>query len=185
ENSHNFRYPHVPSFLNYINNRQVVHFRGLEKPSNQSKTPNRRLVQATAPSFGRSLTGFGRCGGRFMWRIENLSKVNLRKFYSEAFTVGGCKWRILLFPKGNNSDCLSIYLDVADAPSLTHGWTRYAQFSLAVVNQYNSKLSVRKETLHHFNAKENNWGFTSFTPLREVYDGNKGFYVNDTLILEA
>ncbi|KAH7439804.1 hypothetical protein KP509_04G077200 [Ceratopteris richardii] len=123
--------------------------------------------------------------GKFTWRIENLSKVNLRKFYSEAFTVGGCKWRILLFPKGNNSDCLSIYLDVADAPSLTYGWTRYAQFSLAVVNQYNSKLSVRKETLHHFNAKENDWGFTSFMPLREVYDGNKGFYVNDTLILEA
>ncbi|KAH7332209.1 hypothetical protein KP509_20G075300 [Ceratopteris richardii] len=122
---------------------------------------------------------------KITWRIENLSKVNLRKFYSEAFTVGGCKWRILLFPKGNNSDCLSIYLDVADAPSLTYGWTRYAQFSLDVVNQYNSKLSVHKETLHHFNAKKNDWGFTSFMPLREVYDGNKGFYVNDTLILEA
>ena len=52
--------------------------------------------------------------------------------------------RILVFPKGNNVDHLSMYLDVADSTALPYGWSRYAQFSLAVVNQVHSKYSMRK-----------------------------------------
>ncbi|KAH7299953.1 hypothetical protein KP509_24G037500 [Ceratopteris richardii] len=123
--------------------------------------------------------------GKFTWRIDNFSKIYQRKYYSEAFTVGGYKWRILLFPKGNNVDYLSIYLDVVDAHTLSYGWTRYAHFSLTIVNQYDPKLSVRKDTQHQFNARENDWGFTSFMALRDAYDENKGFLVNDTLVVEA
>lgn len=54
--------------------------------------------------------------------------------------------RVLIFPKGNNVDCLSMYLDVADSSTLPYGWNRYAQFSLAVVNQINPKYSVKKGT---------------------------------------
>lgn len=52
--------------------------------------------------------------------------------------------RILIFPKGNNVDHLSMYLDVADSATLPYGWSRYAQFSLAIVNQIHSKYSIRK-----------------------------------------
>ncbi len=52
--------------------------------------------------------------------------------------------RVLLFPKGNNVDHLSIYLDVADSPTLPYGWSRFAHFSLAVVNQYDPKITVKK-----------------------------------------
>lgn len=52
--------------------------------------------------------------------------------------------RILIFPKGNNADFLSLYLDVADSSALPYGWSRYAHFSLAIVNQVHSKYSVRK-----------------------------------------
>jgi ubiquitin carboxyl-terminal hydrolase 7 len=37
-----------------------------------------------------------------------------------------------------------MYIDVADAGSMPYGWTRFAQFSLTVVNQVHSKYSVRK-----------------------------------------
>jgi len=37
-----------------------------------------------------------------------------------------------------------MYLDVADSTSLPYGWSRYAQFSLAVVNQIHNKYTVRK-----------------------------------------
>lgn len=30
--------------------------------------------------------------GKFTWTIENFSKINLRKHYSDSFTVGGYKW---------------------------------------------------------------------------------------------
>jgi hypothetical protein len=37
-----------------------------------------------------------------------------------------------------------MYLDVADSTSLPYGWSRYAQFSLAVVNQIQPEFTIRK-----------------------------------------
>ncbi|KAG5416210.1 hypothetical protein BRARA_A03381 [Brassica rapa] len=122
---------------------------------------------------------------KFTWSTQGFTRLNVRKLYSDVFVVGGYKWRILIFPKGNNVDHLSMYLDVADAASLPYGWSRYSQFSLAVVNQMNSKYSIRKETQHQFNARESDWGFTSFMPLSELYDPTRGYLVNDTLQIEA
>ncbi|XP_059435347.1 ubiquitin C-terminal hydrolase 12-like isoform X3 [Corylus avellana] len=122
---------------------------------------------------------------RFTWTIENFSRLNTKKLYSDIFLVGGFKWRILIFPKGNNVDHLSMYLDVADSTALPYGWSRYAQFSLSVINQIHNKYSIRKETQHQFNARESDWGFTSFMPLGELYDPGRGYLVNDTCIVEA
>ncbi|KAK4408376.1 Ubiquitin carboxyl-terminal hydrolase 12 [Sesamum angolense] len=122
---------------------------------------------------------------KFTWRVENFSRLNVKKLYSGIYELGDYKWRILIFPKGNNADYLSMYLDVGDSATLPYGWSRYAHFSLAVVNQVHSKYSVRKETQHQFNARENDWGFTSFMPLGELYDPSKGYLVNDTCVVEA
>lgn len=54
--------------------------------------------------------------------------------------------RVLIFPRGNNVEFLSMYLDVADSAVLPYGWTRYAQFSLSVVNQIHNKFTIRKGT---------------------------------------
>nr|VDC93369.1 unnamed protein product [Brassica oleracea] len=78
-----------------------------------------------------------------------------------------------------------MYLDVADAASLPYGWCRYSHFGLTVVNQINNRYSVRKETQHQFNARESDWGFTSFMPLGELYDPTRGYLVNDTVLIEA
>ncbi|XP_010557963.1 PREDICTED: ubiquitin carboxyl-terminal hydrolase 12-like [Tarenaya hassleriana] len=122
---------------------------------------------------------------KFTWTFSNFSRLNTRKHYSDIFIVGGYKWRILIFPKGNNVDHLSMYLDVADSATLPYGWSRYAQFSLTVVNQIHNKYSIRKETQHQFNARESDWGFTSFMPLSELYDPSRGYLVNDTVVVEA
>lgn len=58
--------------------------------------------------------------------------------------IVGIDRRVLIFPKGNNVDHLSMYLDVADAASLPYAWNRYAQFSLSVVNQIHSKYTIKK-----------------------------------------
>uniref|UniRef100_A0A0E0MMI0 ubiquitinyl hydrolase 1 n=1 Tax=Oryza punctata TaxID=4537 RepID=A0A0E0MMI0_ORYPU len=122
---------------------------------------------------------------RFTWTIENFTRINGKKHYSEPFVVGGFKWRVLIFPKGNNVDHFSMYLDVADSANLPYGWNRYAQFSLAVVNQIHPKYTIRKDTQHQFNARESDWGFTSFMPLSDLYDPSRGYLVNDTVVVEA
>uniref|UniRef100_A0A0D9XTG4 ubiquitinyl hydrolase 1 n=1 Tax=Leersia perrieri TaxID=77586 RepID=A0A0D9XTG4_9ORYZ len=119
---------------------------------------------------------------RFTWTIENFTRINAKKHYSDAFVVGG---RVLIFPKGNNVDHFSMYLDVADSANLPYGWSRYAHFSLAVVNQIQQKYTIRKDTQHQFNARESDWGFTSFMPLSELYDPSRGYLVDDTVVVEA
>ena len=52
--------------------------------------------------------------------------------------------RVLIFPKGNTADHLSLYLDVADSSILPFGWSRCAHFGLAVFNQLDPKLTIRK-----------------------------------------
>ena len=44
---------------------------------------------------------------------------------------------------------------------------------------------VSADTQHQFNARESDWGFTSFMPLSELYDPSRGYLVNDTVVVEA
>ncbi|WJX28511.1 ubiquitinyl hydrolase 1 [Trifolium repens] len=122
---------------------------------------------------------------RFTWKIDRFSQLKAKKLYSDVFEVGGFKWRILIFPKGNNVDSLSMYLDVADSANLPDGWSRYAQFSMKVVDQINNKYSVRKDTHHLFNKRESDWGFTSFMPLGELFDPSRGFILKNALVVEV
>ncbi|KAI9078120.1 hypothetical protein K1719_039888 [Acacia pycnantha] len=46
-------------------------------------------------------------------------------------------------------------------------------------------FSIRREAQHQFNASENDWGFTNFMPLAELFDPGRGYLVNDTCIVEA
>ncbi|KAI3902000.1 hypothetical protein MKW92_032897 [Papaver armeniacum] len=79
-----------------------------------------------------------------------------------------------------------MYLEVADSDNLPYGWSRFAQFSLAVVNQINYEHTVRKYfQLHKFTARESDWGSTKFIPLSELYDPSRGYLVDDTCIVEV
>nr|GEW58681.1 ubiquitin carboxyl-terminal hydrolase 12-like [Tanacetum cinerariifolium] len=177
------RYSDVPSFFEYVHNRQpeeeemlVPHseFAATEGPQPIEVAPAEAANTVDAPVVADPPSAM------FMWTIENFSRLTGKKLYSDVFVVGGYKWRVLIFPKGNNVDHLSMYLDVADSTELPYGWSRYAQFSLAVVNQIHSKFTMRKDTKHQFNARETDWGFTSFMPLSELYDPSKGYLLNDT-----
>lgn len=121
---------------------------------------------------------------KFAWEIQGFTRRNEKKLYSETFVLCGHKWRILVFPKGNGGNQLSVYLDVADSAVLPTGWSRQATFILTVINQFSRRRSVRKETLHLFNSAESDWGFTSFMPLAEILDPHRGFIVNDAIIIE-
>ncbi|CAL9184647.1 unnamed protein product [Musa hybrid cultivar] len=122
---------------------------------------------------------------KFTWAIKNFSRLKTRKLYSDVFLAGGHQWRLLLFPKGNNVDSLSIYMDAADSASLVFGWTRFAHFGLTVINQIKSNRSITKDCQNIFCALRNDWGFSHFMPLSEVHNSSEGFLVNDTLIIEA
>lgn len=122
---------------------------------------------------------------RFKWTIENFSELNAKKLYSNIFSAGGYRWRVGIFPKGNDVGHLPVYLEVADSAALPTGWSKYAKFSVAVISQLNNKFNVTKEARYEFNVTKTYSGFKRFIPLGELYDPERGYIVNDTCIVEA
>ncbi|XP_049405503.1 ubiquitin C-terminal hydrolase 12-like [Solanum stenotomum] len=184
--SKQYRFPNVPSFLKYVHNRQL---KGHEKLVPRSHFPsNRPRLQVEAETVSMDVDAVAvdsPVSARFTWTVHNFSKLNRKNSYSDAFNVGRYQWRILIVPKGNNGDHLSLYLTVVNTAALPYGWIRYTQFSLAVLNQIDDNFTVRKDTQLQFTARMREWGFISFMPLTELYDPGRGYLVDDKVILEA
>ncbi|MBA0756468.1 hypothetical protein Gogos_005618 [Gossypium gossypioides] len=139
------------------------------------------------------------------WRIENFSRMKRLKHCSENFTVDDSKWQLIIYPGGHNVGFLSIFLGVADSSTLASGWTRYAHFGFAVIDQFdreNSKtleyvttlftqdfgddtLSLLAATKKEFNANYPTLGFGSFLPLTELHNPKRGHLLNDACLVEA
>ena len=120
---------------------------------------------------------------KWRWKLTNVSKQ--RRAYSEVFEVGGYPWRILIFPHGNNTQQVSMYLDVADAKELELGWTRYCRFQLSILNLKDIAKSHAQDAEKRFNAQESDWGFREFLPLVKFKNPEGGFIVDDTIVIEA
>nr|GEV65643.1 reverse transcriptase domain-containing protein [Tanacetum cinerariifolium] len=107
-------------------------FAATEGPQPMEVAPSEAANTVDAPVVDDSPSA------RFTWTIKNFSRLTGKKLYSD---------RVLIFPKGNNLDHLSMYLDVADPTALPYGWSRYAQFNLAVVNQIHNKFTGKDDTI--------------------------------------
>ncbi|KAL3715907.1 hypothetical protein ACJRO7_007635 [Eucalyptus globulus] len=123
--------------------------------------------------------------GEFTWKISYFTEQDANHLYSEAFTVSGCQWRILVFPKGNGSDHLSLFLAVPDSATLPYGWTKDVKFSLGVIDQINDVRSIRKAWQSVFTARQKEWGFPELIPLTELQNRTGGYLANDTLVIKA
>ncbi|KAK7392744.1 hypothetical protein VNO78_21191 [Psophocarpus tetragonolobus] len=123
---------------------------------------------------------------KYTWTIRNFSTLDSKKLYSDKFVINDHTWRILIFPKGNKVDYLSIYLDGGgDRDNLPNGWNKFAQFKVTLTNQVNYKKNETKETQHMFDAKQDDWGYSQFMPLKLLCGSSCGFIVNDTCIIEV
>ncbi|KAK9912371.1 hypothetical protein M0R45_036238 [Rubus argutus] len=130
--------------------------------------------------------------GTFTWKINDFSKLEDYKVYSQDFIIAGLKWRIIINPKGNDVNLVkqfSAYLGVDATSAWPSEWSRYAYFSLTVVNQFDSKKSItrplRGSIRQEFNENQNEWGIKSFMRLSDLCDRRAGYLVNDLCIVEA
>ncbi|RIB01653.1 hypothetical protein C2G38_2230141 [Gigaspora rosea] len=105
------------------------------------------------------------------WRLTNWSSLK-NKITSPEFEVGGWRWRILLFPFGNNnSETVSIYLDYSDLKnsSADSDWYSCVQFALVLWNSKDPTFYISHNAHHRFTIEESDWGFHRF------YDQSKLF----------
>ncbi|MBA0780594.1 hypothetical protein Gotri_004679, partial [Gossypium trilobum] len=73
----------------------------------------------------------------------------------------------------------------ADSAALASGWTRYAHFGFAVIDQFDRENSKTLVTTEVFDVNGADWGFTSFLPLTELHNPKRGYLVNDACLVEA
>ena len=123
----------------------------------------------------------------FSWRVRDFSKVSEEYLYSEIFSIGGFKWRLLLYPRGNNNKykALSVYLCVPDFQNLDPGWSRLAHFTLSVSNQSDPSKSHSCDGSNKFRKREHDWGFQSLMELSKLHEAGSGFVMDDSIVLQA
>ncbi|KAG0307057.1 hypothetical protein BGZ98_001151 [Dissophora globulifera] len=105
----------------------------------------------------------------FQWTIPDWGALDKRVTGPE-FEIGGYKWRILVYPQGNNvNDQVAVYLDSAEPrDKLDPNWHACAQFALMMSNPNDPTVYMFNVATHRFTAEENDWGFTRFYDLRKL-----------------
>ncbi|WCJ18790.1 TRAF-like family protein [Euphorbia peplus] len=118
--------------------------------------------------------------GTFTWKVDKFSALENPCYFSEVFSVGGCKWKLKLYPKRDSQpkSCnVSLYLCLDENP---HQNKVYAEYSLSVRNQVNGKLQERKANDWFEKTLNSGWGCEN-----TLINSGCGFLVNDTLVFEA
>ncbi|XP_074364100.1 uncharacterized protein LOC141704835 [Apium graveolens] len=133
-----------------------------------------------------SVSEVAKTSGKYKWVVNQYSELGKERF-SDEFAVGGYKWKLRLYPKGNlkhEGFSLSLFLERVDCGSATNGHEVKGEFTLELNDQFNKDHVERKATVW-FGASNKNWGWANFIELKEVTEGKKGYIVEDRCIIEA
>ncbi|KAI9259633.1 hypothetical protein BDA99DRAFT_513772 [Phascolomyces articulosus] len=108
----------------------------------------------------------------YHWNITNFRNLQDRE-QSPVFEIGGHKWNILLFPRGNNQpDQLSAYLEFADLKDETKDINEVyacAQFIIVASPPSDPTLIASQVSHRRFHKDESDWGFTRFMDARRLF----------------
>ncbi|GAV71632.1 MATH domain-containing protein [Cephalotus follicularis] len=121
-----------------------------------------------------------------------LTKNTIEKYESADFEAGGYKWKLVLYPNGNQNkiatEHISFYLAMADTSSLRSGWEVYAVVRLFLLDQNQDSYLILQDAMgkeRRFHQLKLEWGFDQFIPIKAFNDAGNGYLVNDTCVFGA
>ncbi|XP_052173543.1 BTB/POZ and MATH domain-containing protein 1-like isoform X2 [Diospyros lotus] len=123
----------------------------------------------------------------FTWKINKFSTITDTNLHSEEFKVGDHKWKLSLYPRGqqnSSGDNISLFLVAVDHTKLHPHRKLYAKYKLRVRNQV-GHAHLEKEACCGFSASVGDWGFWDFKKLSHLNDPSEGYVVKDTLVVEV
>ncbi|KAK0635236.1 hypothetical protein B0T17DRAFT_586816 [Bombardia bombarda] len=105
------------------------------------------------------------------WSVQNWQSL-ANKEHGPVFEAGGFPWRILLFPRGNNVDQCSIYLEHGFEASnaVPEDFSCCVQFALVLWNPNDPSIYFHHAAHHRFTKEESDWGFTRFLEVRKMFN---------------
>ncbi|XP_050281366.1 uncharacterized protein LOC126722252 [Quercus robur] len=111
----------------------------------------------------------------YLLKIQSYSllcETGVEKYDSGVFEVGGHKWRLSLYPKGNEkmngAGHISIYLSIVDTEKSPLGWEVNASFKLFVYDQIRDKFLTIQDVegaIRRFHDIKTEWVSTNFSLL--------------------
>ncbi|ESR46019.1 hypothetical protein CICLE_v10003193mg, partial [Citrus x clementina] len=122
---------------------------------------------------------------KYVWKVENFSKLGEGRQESQVFSAGNHKWMIRLYPMGNgfgDGDHLSLFLALAD--SAVEAVKVYADYSLRILDQVGEKHKSFQGKAW-FLAPTFALGSQRFLSMSKLNEPETGFLVNDVCLVEA
>ncbi|KAM0898718.1 hypothetical protein ACQ4PT_021776 [Festuca glaucescens] len=123
--------------------------------------------------------------GTYTWTINNFSELYSKHFVrSPTFEVGGLKWYIGMYPRGNkfSTDSLSLFLYVDASKNLPHEFKNVAVMTLSILDQKNGKHLTRTAGLW---VCTYGWGWSDFLGLKKLKDPSGGYLVGSNCVIKA
>ncbi|CAF2192860.1 unnamed protein product [Brassica napus] len=120
---------------------------------------------------------------KFSWAVRKFSDLNVNSLTSDIFSMGGRKWVLRLYPKGDtiaDGKWLSIYLEMAASDTLKEDEKIFVQANLRVLDPLGSN-HIQLQMNVWFEVQNASWGwnkFMSLAELRKTYLDNKEHAVN-------
>nr|VDC94055.1 unnamed protein product [Brassica oleracea] len=127
---------------------------------------------------------------RFTWTIRSFSTLLGEAYFSDVFSIGGRRWNIQVNPSGagtGEGSALSIYL-LLNANERVRPYEKiYVRAQLRVLNQRASPQwrTIERPLDHWFTGPGLGWGYNEFIPLADLRDPQRGYLVNDVLIVQV
>ncbi|XP_019092258.1 PREDICTED: ubiquitin carboxyl-terminal hydrolase 12-like [Camelina sativa] len=122
---------------------------------------------------------------KFSWTVKNFSALKENVKESCNFSMGGRKWVLKLYPKGNVASVegkwLSLYLHLAQCEKLRESEKIFVQAQLRILDPRGSNHFTNNVIASWHNSSNLGWGFQKFMSLAEP---PKAYLDKDTLNVE-
>ncbi|XP_019853744.1 PREDICTED: ubiquitin carboxyl-terminal hydrolase 7-like isoform X2 [Amphimedon queenslandica] len=164
-------------------------------PAAGSRSCSPQVSPAVSPTTNQAFTGESevdpcKSNGLIKLTVPKVSQLE-ETYLSDPVYIRELPWRLMVMPKnarqdgGQESKSLGVFVQCDPETNDTPGWSVYAYARISLINQTDSDEKHTREISHWFSAKENDWGYASFLPWKDILYDEKGFVKDDRIILEA
>ncbi|KAL7593432.1 uncharacterized protein LOC111904250 [Lactuca sativa] len=154
------------------------------------RTKAMEVQETTSLSRSVSISSGNNEPAHYKLKLESFSllfEAGIVKYESDVFEASGYKWKLELYPKGNEeeyiNDHISLYLVICDTQSLERGWEVYVYFKILIYDHIrHNYLTIQggdgKRT--RFHEKKTRWGFRKLMSLDSFKEAENGYLFGDS-----
>ncbi|KAH7565354.1 hypothetical protein JRO89_XS09G0193300 [Xanthoceras sorbifolium] len=150
------------------------------------------ILRVKDQTYGEHIEWKGRNAppSHYLFKIESfssLSKSSIVKFCSDDFEAGGYKWKLWIYPTGDNSidgkDYLSFYLELVETSSLPTGWEVTVNSNLFIFNRLQNKYFSNKDVCDfNYHSMNTIFRISKFIDLNTFSSPVNGYLFDDTCV---